>query len=176
MAIFIDGYEIDVTTSETHEFDSEITADPVEKGSDITDNQRLLPDSVTLTGVVSDTPIGDLANRRVDGEVNSQFALDFLLEVREARQPVTIETSLRTYTNMLMKNLSVPKDAETGDALVFTATFREVRIVTNDRTTIEVALPRAKRKRNIGTKQIEEVPPAEQTVNQCVALLSSIEG
>jgi len=29
VAIFIDGYEIDVTTSEEHLYDSEITADPV---------------------------------------------------------------------------------------------------------------------------------------------------
>lgn len=164
MPVFIDGYEVDVAISENHQYDSDITSDPVEVGSDITDHQRLLPDMVTMTGLVSDTPFGDLADRRLSEGVPSVFALGFFRTLRDARVPVTIETSLRVYDNMLMKTLTVPRNARTGNALAFTAVFKQVVLVTNERTTIRVKLPRAKKTKSLGAQQINEVPPAPATV------------
>ena len=150
MAVFIDGYEIDVFTDEAHTFDSRITSDPVEDGADITDNIQELPDSITLTGIVSDTPFGQLAERRAPSEINSMIALNILKQVRSAREPVTIETNLDVYEDMALERLSVPQNAQTGDALQFTATFRKVRIVQTERSTVRVKLPRNGRKTKLG--------------------------
>jgi hypothetical protein len=51
---------------------------------------------------------------------------------------------------MVLADLSVPTDARTGDAIRFSAEFRQIQIVTNARTVITV--PRAKKRVNRGVK------------------------
>lgn len=165
MPVFIDGYEIDLAESENHQSDAEVTDDPVESGANITDHVKLNPVIVTLVGIVSDTPIGDLAERRQLDDVHSATAYDTLAEIQNRRETVTIETSLRLYDNMILKNLGIPRTVTTGDSLQFTVTFKQITFVTNDRTIVRVAVPRAKRKVKRGAKQIEEVPPAPSTVD-----------
>lgn len=48
---------IDATVSEQHQLDSEVTDHPVEKGVNLSDHVRALPDTLTLNGVISNTPI-----------------------------------------------------------------------------------------------------------------------
>ncbi len=164
MSVFIDGYEIDVSVNETHTFDSMITSDPVEKGANITDNIKALPETVTLTGVVSDTPFGQLAERRTDGELNSASALDFLRAIRDAREPVTIETSLRKYESMALERLSVPMNVSIGDSFQFTATFKQIRIITTLRETVDTEQPRGKRKTKRGDKKVDKLSPSAKSV------------
>lgn len=156
MAILIDGFEIDAAVNEEHAFESDVTAHPVESGADVTDHVRARPISVTIEGVVSDTPFSDLAHRRGDSGPPSDDALARLLLLREEREPVTIRTSLREYENMVLESLSIPRSGTTGAALRFSASFREIRLVTSERTTVHVDLPRAKKKVNLGTKPAPE--------------------
>lgn len=168
MSAIVAGYELDVAVSEDHSFESEVTEHPVEIGADIADHVRARPISVTLEGIVSDTPIGDLAQRRqqftlISGEafaLPSEEALAFLLTIRDAREPITIQTSLRSYENMMLQSLRVPRSAENGEALRFTATFVQVVIVTNLRTVVRVADPRGNKKVNGGNKPSAEVTAA----------------
>lgn len=165
MAVLIAGYEIDVALSEDHAFDSEVTVHPVEVGADIADHARARPITVALEGIVSDTPIGDLASRRqqftlINGEAfarPSEEAFAFLQAIRDAREPVSIETSLRSYDNMMLQSLSVPRSTGNGDALRFRATFVQVELVTNERTTVRVAVPNAAKKVQRGNKPSPEV-------------------
>lgn len=148
--VTIDGYEIDVAIREEHAFENEITEHPVEQGADIVDHVRARPIVVTLEGCVSDTPIGDLATRRSETTLPSREAFDRLLAVRNARLPVTIATSLRVYTDMILESLTTPRDATTGDALAFTARFRQIRLV--EVTRVAVDIPRVQGKTNRGNK------------------------
>ncbi len=167
MSVLIDGFEIDATLAEDHAFDSEVTEHPVEIGADITDHVRARPIEVTIQGLVSDTPIGALAERRgFDGvsepaALPSDVAFSNLLGIRDAREPVTITTSLKTFENMVLESLSVPRSARTGHALEFTARFRQVELVTNQRTTVPTAVPRAASKRNLGHKASADPTSAE---------------
>lgn len=170
MPVYIDGYEIDVFTDESHTLDSMVTSDPVEDGADTTDNVKLLPTTITVTGIVSDTPFGQLAERRLPGEFSSAYALGYLESIRDDREPVTIETSLGKYENMVMERLSIPQNAQTGDALQFTATFKQIRITYTQRATINTADPRNKRKVNRGNKSVADADPAQNTTDQAKAL------
>ena len=62
--IIIDDFLIDCSISENHTFDSDVTDYPVESGSNISDNIRPLPLVVEIEGVVSNTPIGLIADNR----------------------------------------------------------------------------------------------------------------
>lgn len=145
---------IDAALRETHTRKSEVTSYPVEKGADVTDHVRRLPRELEIEGIVSDTPLGlALIARNVtlgDEEVADASAQPYSVEawqaleaIHDASLPVTVTTSLRLYTNMVMESLVVPRDAKTGAALRFTATFREVVITENKRTTKRVSVPRA---------------------------------
>lgn len=148
--ILIDGFEIDAALSEEHTFDSEVTEHPVEKGADISDHVRARPIEVTIDGVVSDTPIGSLAQRRTGVPSSDAFAR--LMQIRDAREPITIQTSLKTFENMILQSLSAPRDSSTGDAFRFRASFIQVQLVTNERTTVVVAQPRGAKKVNLGNR------------------------
>lgn len=162
--VLIDGYAIDVTLSEDHSFEAEATQYPVESGADVTDNVRVKPIVVTLEGVVSDSPFGEVRDIREsdgnfvpegeggDGTKPSEDALERLIQIRDNREPVTIETSLKTFESMVMTSLSVPRESGEPEQLRFTATFQQVLIITNNRTLVRVAVPIAAKKVDKGPK------------------------
>lgn len=156
----IGTYVVDAFVSETHQYDSEVTEFPVEQGSAISDNIRPKPVIVTVEGIVSDTPIGRIVDARngasTDGSAfvgtndqataiqraNAQTtpstdALTAMLAIRDARQPVTIVTTLTRFENMVMTGFSVPRDSTTGAALRFSATFQQITIVSNQRVLVK---------------------------------------
>lgn len=147
--VSLGGFIVDVTLNEEYTFDSDVTDFPVESGSSIVDNIRPKPIVVRIEGIVSNTPIGNVAQARQNAGNGgngatppSDQAYDVLLKIRDAREPVTITTSLRTYENMALQSLSMPRATGRGDELRFNATFKQVTIVTNKRTT-RVATPGA---------------------------------
>ncbi len=144
--VMIDGFSIDASISEEHGFNSEVTEYPVETGGDITDNVRAKPITVTLECIVSDTPLGDFVNIRDSGSIPSVIAYSRLTKIRDKREPVTIITSLDTFENMVLTDLSIPRKAETGHAIEFSATFQQIILVTNNRSTVRVAISTGDRK------------------------------
>lgn len=155
--ILIGDYQIDASLSETHSYSCEVTEYPVEQGSAISDNVRPKPIVVTIEGIVSDTPIGSIADLRNGNgdQLPSVGALAALLAIRDARQPITIATSLSRFENMVLTDLEIPRDSKTGAALCFTATFQQITIVTNLRTTVRTikkrtAKPSGQGQENLG--------------------------
>ncbi len=163
--VTIAGFIIDATPVETHELSAETTEHPIEEGADVTDHVRILPDQITIEGVVSNTPVGTLAQTRANespfaGEyLPADDALAYLRQIRENREPVKVETTIATYENMILVGLSIPQTSRSGDALRFRATFREIRIVKTERTRVKVSTPHAKGKRNRGRKPS---PPVDE--------------
>lgn len=170
--ILIAGYPIDCAVTESHVVDNEVTEHPVEKGADIADHVRARPVSVTLDGIVTDTPIGVIANQRGERSVTGRLvnkpsdeARALLIQIRNKREPVSIETSLGGYTNMMLERLEFPRAADDGDSLRFRATFKQVTLVTNARTVVRVssAQPRAAKKIDRGNKATATVTQAPES-------------
>lgn len=152
--ITIDGYPIDLAESEEHSLKSNITTHPVEDGSDVSDNIRREPRELTLNGcIVSDTPIGDIAldDSRILIDGNPPPGLDAYRKLESiwlAGEPVTIVTGLKKYDSMGLEELTIPREAKNAGGLVFTAHFKEIRIVQNKRVTM--ALPNTGGEQNLG--------------------------
>jgi hypothetical protein len=158
--VVIDGYTIDVAVTIDASIVNDVTEHPVEDGADVADHVRAKPIRLVIEGVVSDTPIGEIVSERDGDALPSQEAYSRLIEMSRAREPVTIETDDRgTFDNMMLATLSAPVNAETGDALRFTATFIQVTLVENSRATVLVAVPLAKKKVNKGAKPTKTGPP-----------------
>src|SRR5438132_10006682 len=175
----IDTLELDAAIAEMHSGANEITDHPVEDGADITDHVRVKPDTVTIEGIISNTPVvassarfeGGLETSEQNGvlvvsgvgadtldEARADSAYQQLLKIKEDRLPVVIITSLRQYERMVLERLNVPRDARTGSALRFSATFRQVRTVASER--VKVTLPKARDKVLGGEKTGTQAPPA----------------
>ena len=166
---------LDCTVTETHTATSTVTEHPVESGANITDHIRPDPVQLSITGIVSDTPIGSRQVQRsieVGGasvQVTQQepptsttgygrAAWAKLDAIRTAAKPVKVVTRDKTYENMALVSLSVPKESKTGGALNFTAQFKQVRIVYNRTTRVVVAkAPKSHKKQDTGKQPTAEL-------------------
>jgi hypothetical protein len=149
--VAIDGFLIDATLSETHEHPSKVTEFPVEKGIDIADNIRPEPIKITLECVVSDTPLGRVKQAResaaqaggaVSSDPPSMQAYKKLIAIRDKREPVLVQTSLKDFPSMALENVSVPRKSGEPDQLMFTVTLVQIEVVENARRTVQVAAPK----------------------------------
>jgi len=170
----IDTLAVDAAVTELATFDSEVSEHPVERGAAVVDHIRPKPVVVRIDGVVSDTPLNAVQVSRanavlggsLDGPANApgyaDAALAFLLALRTNPRLVVIDTKRRTYEDMGLTSLSVPEDVRTGDALRFTATFRQVRQVSVRRVPLLTATPATKPKVKTGTKPTATATPEVQ--------------
>lgn len=152
--VLIDGYPIDCVVTESHDYSSEVTEYPVETGGDVTDHVRSKPLKISLDGYVSATPIGVVANHatRQNGKLPVEDAKSKLLFVKSANEPINITTSFDSFKNMMMETLSFPKESGEPMWLHFKATFIQVILVTNKRTTIRTATPGGQKKQTLGDR------------------------
>jgi hypothetical protein len=175
----IDTVELDASLSETHARSADATKHPVEKGAKFTDHVQVNPDGLVIEGIVSNTPLSteqinryvqaggleletsafDDAPRGVPGYAEAAF--EKLRALVGSEVPITVVTTMRDYENMVLTSLSVPRDASTGDALRFTATFEQIIVVSNKLTTVETRVPGAKKKQKRGPQTGTEKKPEE---------------
>ena len=140
----IGGIDIQATLDERLEDTLEVTDQPVQSGASITDHSFVRPAQLTmrcgwsnassdalLSAVTSVIEGGSLSLPDYVSGVYSQ-----LLALQQSRETFTIVTSIRQYTDMLMTSLSLIRDAKTSQALMVTATFRQVFIVSTSSTAL----------------------------------------
>ncbi len=120
--------ELDASVEELHESSAEIPRHPVEEGADIGDHVRRKPDTLRITGIVTNTPIILGAALRVSFTRAEEFE-DTLRTIKNAGLRITIITTLRQYDNMLLKNYQVPRNAGLGNTVEATMFFEEVILV-----------------------------------------------
>lgn len=142
----IDTLVLDASLSEKHGAEVEVTEHPVEEGADISDHRRVKPRQITIEGIVSNTPVPDASapavpvtafgvtwlSRSTGDGTRASDALDKLEKLVESDVLIDIVTSLTAYENMTLVNVDIPRDASSGQALKFTATFREIRFASNE--------------------------------------------
>lgn len=182
----IDTITLDVSVAETYTGEVEVTEHPVEEGFNVVDHARAKPDMLTIEGVVSNTPLSMSQQRRlvqaasgvqfetttqqdqIEGQPGyAEAAFAKLEELRKTGKLVTVLTKLKTYEEMVLVSLVVPRNSTTGDALRFTAVFKHIRVVKNKLTSATIAKePKAKAKVKTG-KQVPK--PDEATKKKSIA-------
>lgn len=153
----IDGYVIDVELKATPTFENEATSYPVERDVEFTDHVREIPTGLDVEGIVSDTPVNSFVTlqREIDGVMidpdtgelggqgPSRDAYQRLLAIHRSKEPVTVNCSLGAFDDMVMLTFAPER---VGGSIHFTATFRFLRIIENERSIVHVAVPRAANK------------------------------
>ena len=143
----IGSITIDASISEDHVSTAELTENPVEDGGDITDHVRIKPLELTIEGVISDTPVTFSVINNISGIINtvtsifgntsrSVDAYNELIKLQQSRDPFKVVTGLKVYENMILTELSIPRTAQTGNAIHFSATMRQIQIAKSETTGI----------------------------------------
>lgn len=126
---------IDLYPSEDHTSTVTKTTLPLEDGSNITDHAVIDPDKITLAGVVSNVSnlISDIpfvfGGVSIVNNTKARDGWSSLVALKEARQPLTVVTSLTVYSSMLITSLKASVNLKTGTNLYFTCDLEEVRFV-----------------------------------------------
>ncbi|EPU0502394.1 TPA: hypothetical protein ROX00_000977 [Escherichia coli] len=126
---------------------ADVTAYPVENGSNISDNVRIKNNKLTLSGIITETPLalrGDmLSSAGVNGNRCSQ-AISYLDEILEARQPILVCTEHRQFENMILTGINY--EYKTESALQFDLEFEQIRLVsyaTTNTIAVKTASPKS---------------------------------
>jgi len=143
--IKINGYPIDLVRAEEIVYPARISKFPTESGSKFSDNIKNDPIEVSLECLVSETPIGPIAQdptRQIVADNQGTIlegARAHLLAIREARKEFVLELTKGTFRNMGLVNLSEVANASTTGGLSFNAKFQQLDIRNNRRTRIRIA-------------------------------------
>lgn len=126
-------FNADLTISEQHERVATPTDHPIETGAKITDHVILSPERLTLQGFVTDTPVGGGFLASLPGRTQAAFTvLDLAWRLR---QPVVVITGRKTYTNMIITRLSLPRSDPAS--MSFTMDLQHIKVV----STADAELP-----------------------------------
>ena len=119
------AFQFDTTTSEAYNGNASWTRFPVEgAGIDISDHVELQPRTISLQGVVTDTPLN-----QPNAEPNrAARAFETAMALRDAGQLVTVDTGLGAFANYGIEGVGAPRTPAGGQALRFTIDLVEVRI------------------------------------------------
>lgn len=125
---FIGGVPVDIITSETYDLSNTVTEHPIERGGVITDHVYKNPVVITMTGVISKSPISifdAISNGITDRHIEGYQQLERL---HNNQQPFTLVTGLKVYQNMVLQALNAGIDVQEGEAVMFTATLKQIEI------------------------------------------------
>jgi len=136
--------EPDVSVTESHVRQAQVTEHPVEDGSVIGDHKIYKPKVISLTAVISDTPLGLLQlvaqvfQNPFATKTVSQKGWDNLNKMYSEDEPIEIITGLESYTNMHIENLVANRNANTTGGVSFRARFKEIKVVETKTTSFGV--------------------------------------
>jgi Dit-like tail protein len=117
----------DVSKSEQHDKVAEVTDYPVEQGSNISDNSRPKPDNVTLEAFFSDFPIAvPFSQAAALSDTAGNQAYDQLRFWLEQATPLTLVTTLGTYSSMLITHIGVPRRADNTNGVECSLSLKQV--------------------------------------------------
>lgn len=142
----VGSVELDLILDEDHSKSAQVTENPLQDGRAISDGIFLELQEGSLTGLVTNHSVKRAEKRAKqlelqDSETLMAEAENYKLEnrakqawvdlkaVMDAKQPVTIVTSLEVYDNVAITNISTERNGDSGDALEIKVSFRQILTV-----------------------------------------------
>ena len=142
----VGSVELDLILDEDHSKSAQVTENPLQDGRAISDGIFLELQEGSLTGLVtnhsvkiaeerakqlelqdSDTLMAEAKNYKLENRAKQAWV--DLKAVMDAKQPVTIVTSLEVYDNVAITNISTERNGDSGDALEIKVSFRQILTV-----------------------------------------------
>jgi hypothetical protein len=139
----IGGFVIDCILNEHYSFSNSVTEIPIEDGSVITDHVRENTDEIQIKAFIGSTEFVALDSQDSmpetapgDPKERIRAAYQELRRLKSSRQPLDVVLGLDTFHDMIITTFDIDRDAATGANLPFDMTFKNIRIVKSEKTTI----------------------------------------
>lgn len=164
-----DDLDIDVSLSETHSYESDITKNPVEKGSPICDNIVHKQPKVSIKGLCTPLKIEYLGGiKAMSAQSFVQNKWQQLLKIKLSGEKITLFTGLDIYPDMIMTTLNKTRDASNVNHLEFNATFERIKIVPVEYTSLKINMPKSASKSKVNPENktnagLQEKKPASNS-------------
>lgn len=136
----VGGIVIDGLLEESHSNTATATRLPIEDGSTISDHVTVDPDSVTIKGVITNTPL--FATLLQGGSLSGLFgdrvtsAFEGIRQLMKDRKLLTVSTSLKVYTDMIIESFTPSKNGTTGQSMEFSMTLTKIKVVKSQTTNL----------------------------------------
>lgn len=157
---------LDASVKELHDAQAIPTSHPVEADpgspSSVSDHVLVKPLGISIDGIISNTPAvhaGAVQTLLSGGTFDpAQQAHQEFLGYLQNGALVTVETTLKTYRDMVFRAVKVDRDAPRGNALHFTAVLQQVK-----KTELLVQEPRGLQAPELSTKRAGRIPTEATT-------------
>lgn len=143
---------LDAVIQETHTSSARVTSNPIELGAEINDHVIIEPTKLRIRGAITDTPLGFAAlSTIVDNVTNlfgssteenltrSQQGYKQIVQIRNDRLPIEVQTGLVKYSNMVITNIEVSQDKDTSKIAIMDISLQELIIVESEITQLDPA-------------------------------------
>jgi len=149
----IGGFEIDAFLSESYKFANQVTEFPVEDGSNVNDHVTSEAVEISIQAFIGKAQFevweGDLPETMEDlptddPKARIKQAYYELLSLKDDKQPLTVVLGLDTFENMVITSFEIDRDVSTGADLPFSMSFKQVRIISSETTTVNASNASAK--------------------------------
>ncbi len=141
-----DDIDIDVSLSETHSYETDVTKNPVEEGAPICDNIINKSPKINIKGLCSPLKmeyLGGMTSMSAKSFIQNKWQK--LLKLRDSKETLILYTGLDTYPDMVMTSLSTTRDISNANHLEFTASFEQIKTVSVAYTSVSQAgIPKKK--------------------------------
>lgn len=152
---YIAGLDIDCAISESHSYSNEVTEYPVESGSTISDNIRPKPIELSMECMITNSPLQHNTTITPGRDPVWDAYLYFKDNLLAKREPVVVRTTLRTYDDMAIESVSIPRSKQDGAmSLHFTVQLKQIIVVTNRRSPRRVSNPSCSGREKVGPKAL----------------------
>ena len=108
----------DVTVEEVHNDRLEVTQHPIQTGAVVTDHSFALPAQLTIRCGYSDSTGGYVGYSQ---EIYAEF-----LALQASREPFSVSTGKRAYSNMLIRDMQVTTDPNSEYALMLVVNLQQL--------------------------------------------------
>ena len=177
--------EFDILDSRDISDNSSLTSNPIEGGGSINDHMIDNPIEISLSGKISEfsirnsllsnaltltNPLTSNSSRLIDAEEELQ-------RLKKEREPLSIVTPYRTYTNMYITSLNIPTGTNTGKAFVFNCVLKQAEIAETQTIAVvnsAIATDNAKEQSNFGKQAVSEA--TESQTESSIGVFEFIKG
>lgn len=142
VATTVAGIEFDALIEKQEDHSATAPQYPIDAGYSVTDNVALEPTSLKLTLYVTATPVTFLASHG-SGFQRVQNICDQLLRVFESRSLIDVITPNKSYSNMVMRSISIRDSLQSGYAKEIPVEFQQVTVTSAKAVAIPAEYERA---------------------------------
>lgn len=138
--VSVAGIEFDALIDSEESYEADVPEYPTENGFSVSDNVAVSAMQLSMTLYLTATPI-TWRDRNGTGEDRLQSIPNRLLAIYREREPITVVTQDKTYSDMVIKSISISQSADIGVAREIPVTFQQVDVTSSQKVDIPASLP-----------------------------------